>query len=134
MKLFERKIIRGCEARGDAESAYMTRITIVGFSFGQLCLHFFHRSDADELHDHPWAFWTLPIWRGYSEHTSSGVRRIWPFTIHRRRATHSHRVELIGGKSAVTLVWMQPRTRTWGFFTSQGWKNWRLYFREKGCL
>jgi hypothetical protein len=50
-----------------------------------------------------------------------------------RRGTHRHRVELIDGKKAVTLVFMGKRWREWGFFTSKGWQQWQAYFKERGC-
>lgn len=49
----------------DLGQPYMTRLWI-----GRLRLHIFHRPDADEdCHDHPWDFWTFPIWppQGYVE-------------------------------------------------------------------
>jgi hypothetical protein len=142
-----KKIIYGCEARGDAASPYMTRWTIFSESWGQLCLHAFHRSDADELHDHPWPFVSLILWRGYVEVTppacSLGIdcpygcprqrKRVWPGMLLFRSATHKHRVELINGERAVTLVFMGRKVRTWGFFTRQGWQRWTDYFKEWGC-
>lgn len=133
MKFFRREIIRGCEARGDAESAYLTRYTLVSGRHGKLCLHIFHRSDADELHDHPWGFWSLILWRGYIEQTPRGRKRVWPGMLLHRRATCSHRVELVNGRKAITLVWMGKSVQAWGFFTSKGWMHFREYFREKGC-
>ena len=126
------KIIFGCESRGDAKGPYMSRWEF----FRQLeaaYLHLFHRSDADEMHDHPWDFWTLVIWRGYIEHTPQGRRRLWPGMVVYRRAEHIHRVELIGGKPAVTLVWRGPYRREWGFYTPAGWQQWQAYFTERGC-
>lgn len=133
MKWFSRKTIFGCDARGDAESAYFTRTTIIKCRFGQLCLHHFHRSDSIDLHDHPWNFWTLILWRGYIEQTPNGRRRVWPGMILRRRAEHQHRVELVDEKPALTLVWMGRRVRDWGFVTPLGRIEWQRYFRDKGC-
>jgi hypothetical protein len=133
MKFFERKTIYGCEARGDAQSAYLTRWTLFKTHFGQVCLHVFHRSDADDLHDHPWPFLSLILWRGYVEETPRGRRRAWPGMVLFRQAEHRHRVELINGRPAVTLVVMGRRVREWGFITPRGWQQWREYFRERGC-
>lgn len=144
-----KQTIRGCEARGDGDSVYMVRYAfprILGLV--RMCLHIFHRSDADELHDHPWGFVSVILWRGYVEVTPCATcgpfsnysgcryrqrRRVWPGMILFRRATHRHRVELIDGKKAVTLVFMGKRWREWGFFTSKGWQQWQAYFRERGC-
>lgn len=56
-------------ADGEHETPYMTRAWI-----GRLRLHIFHRPDADpDCHDHPWSFWTFPIWppRGYVEEVAT---------------------------------------------------------------
>lgn len=169
-----KETIRGCEARGDGDSVYMIRYGLPRVGPFRLCLHVFYRSDADDLHDHPWGFVSMILWRGYVEVTGNppvhalitrgaggGVfcrgclvhgdnaatlqhirncrvvarrrKRIWPGMILFRRATHKHRVELLDGKRAVTLVMMGPRWRDRGFFTPGGWLHWRTYFADKGC-
>lgn len=143
-----KKIIYGCEGRGDADSPYLTRYTLLSTPIIQVCLHIFHRSDADDLHDHPWPFASLILWRGYVEVVQtfaalSGVdgtlyeerarSRKYPGMLLFRSARHTHRVELINGKPAVTLVVMGPRQRTWGFWTKRGWQRWKQYFEELGC-
>jgi hypothetical protein len=141
-----KQVIYGCESRGDGDSPYMTRYAFPRIGPVRMCLHIFHRSDADDLHDHPWPFASLILWRGYTEVTPHPLfpaldgggdirnrKRIWPGMILFRPATHIHRVELIDGKRAVTLVFMGKRIREWGFFTRQGWKLWTKYFSENGC-
>jgi hypothetical protein len=71
-----KQIIYGCESRGDGDSIYMTRYAfprILGLV--RMCLHVFHRSDADELHDHPWPFVSIILWRGYNEVTPITSKR-----------------------------------------------------------
>lgn len=162
MAIFAKQIIYGCESRGDGNSPYMTRYAFPRLGPIRPALHIFHRSDADELHDHPWPFVSIILWRGYVEETASKVwaewdrkpghgpvfqgqveadrrsgrtsrKRVWPGMVLFRRATHVHRVELINGKKAVTLVFFGPRIREWGFFTSRGWQQWKSYFTERGC-
>jgi len=150
MKLFVAKqVIYGCESRGDAKSPYMTRYAFPRIGPVRMCLHVFHRSDADDLHDHPWPFISVILWRGYREVTpwrraysgppSDGgpefrrCKRVWPGMILFRPAAHIHRVELIDGKRAISLVFMGRRIREWGFFTRHGWKLWTKYFAENGC-
>lgn len=131
--MFKKKIITGCESRGDADSPYLTRWTLFEFDSLGLMIHRFHRSDTDELHDHPWWFVSLILWRGYREHTPTGVKRYWPGSILLRPAMHAHRVELIDGKSAWTVVLRGGYRREWGFFTQKGWQWFREYFKERGC-
>lgn len=156
--MFKKKIIYGCESRGDGQSPYLTRWTLPSLPWGALYLHRFHRSDADDLHDHPWHFWILILWRGYIEETpcpncvrSDGRRcwvkngcslcedrgrlrkRVWPGMILRRPAIWRHRVELVDGKTAVTLIWRGRYVREWGFWVKGTWQRWKEYFLERGC-
>jgi len=150
-----KKIIYGCESSGDGDSAYLTRYTLIDTRWFQVCLHIFHRSDADELHDHPWPFASLILWRGYIEITPYRVsyrsgpahisvadqnaaglvrrKRKVPGMVLFRSAEHAHRVELVNGKRSVSLVFMGKKKRGWGFFTPNGWQFWKDYFRERGC-
>ena len=76
--LSKKKIITGCDSRGDGDSPYLTRWTLLDVrrkkagveqSVFAIYLHEFHRSDHDEMHDHPWWFVSLILWRGYVEET-----------------------------------------------------------------
>ncbi len=149
-KFMRKKIIFGCESRGDGDSPYLTRFTLLETKLGAAYIHVFHRSDADEHHDHPWPFVSLILWRGYIEETAPVVgysclaavigrqlpvtrKRVWPGMVLFRKATHRHRVELVDGKRAVTLVIRGSYQREWGFFTKAGWQRWKEYFQERGC-
>lgn len=132
--MIKTKIIYGCEADGGANEAYMTRITFFEKPWGQLCLHIIHRSDwARDLHDHPWNFISLVLWRGYYEISPKSRKRKFPFMLLFRRATWIHRVELIKNKPAITLVFMFKKLRNWGFHTKAGWMNAFRYGKENGC-
>ena len=175
MRIVTKKIITGCEDRGDQHSPYLTRWTFLDMADRlQACVHLFHRSDGDEMHDHPWSFVSLILWRGYVEETPCAIcqgegwlgfgtaplhvrkrmglnpkttvslcnacegygrvrERVWPGTVLFRCAEHVHRVELIGGKPAVTLIVMGPRVREWGFRTAKGWESFKSYFKRRGC-
>lgn len=159
----KKKIIYGCDSRGDGDSPYLTRWSLVACKLFAVYLHRFHRSDADEHHDHPWGFVSLILWRGYFEETvcpecdGSGRRyfsidfqmyvgdclvckgsgsvqkRKFPGAILFRKATHRHRVVLVEGREAWSLIIRGPFCREWGFFTKHGWQNWRDYFKARGC-
>jgi len=123
---FEIKRILGCE-----KHLYMTRTILLRTRWGKLMINYFHRSDEDRaLHDHPWTFYSLILWRGYLEHTRGGVQRIRPRRIIKRKPWWTHRVELIDAKPACTLVWTGRRVRVWGFHTEEGWKDWQTFGRE----
>lgn len=65
----KKQIIKGCDARGDGEEPYLTRWIICKFKHFHLYLYKFHRSDSDDLHDHPWDFISIVLWHGYIEET-----------------------------------------------------------------
>jgi uncharacterized Zn-finger protein len=147
--LYQWKLIMGCDARGDGDSVFMIRRTLLGF----INMHTFLRSDSEEHHDHPWHFVSIILWRGYLEETGIVTcpyclanpgcipshppevsrKRVYPGMVLFRRAIHRHRVVLVDGKKAITLMIRGPRVREWGFFTSKGWQHWVRYFKEKGC-
>lgn len=62
-------IIKGCDSRGDGEEPYLTRWDIFRRKHLHIYLHKFHRSDSQELHDRPWNFISIILWRGYIEET-----------------------------------------------------------------
>lgn len=131
--MFKKMIIYGCESRGDSHSPYLTRYTLVERKSWQLCLHIFHRSDFDVLHDHPWDFLSLVLWRGYIDETPKRKQRTYPGMLLVRKAEHIHRVELIDQKPAATLVLMFKRRREWGFWEGKIWTLWTDYFKQKKC-
>ena len=142
VELFTKKIIRGCDGRGDGDSPYLTRVSIWRSLRGSCYLHKFHRSDADDLHDHPWAFVSIILWRGYLEETEERLldgtpvrvqRRYWQGSILYRPATWQHRVVLVDDRPAFTLVFTGAVARHWGFWVDHVWVPWREYFRLKGC-
>lgn len=132
-------------------------------------LHKFCRDDDDRaLHDHPWPSLSLVLWGGYVEQTrtaatSAGehwtaakgvvtqhthvateytyVRKWYGIgSLLRRAATHTHRIELPGGKPCWTLFITGPRVREWGFHCPKGWVHWRDFTAShdvgqvgKGC-
>lgn len=129
MKFFAKRIIR------NGDSIYMIRRTIFGCRWFSIHLHHILRSDSDRvLHDHPWDFISVIIWRGYTEWTYQVAN--CPLTVKLprwhgigsvlfRRAEHFHRVTMT--KPMWSLVFCGPRRRTWGFQTNEGWVDWRTY-------
>lgn len=116
---FSKREIRDCDG-----STYMHRWFVIRNELFAMYIHKFVRSDFERaLHDHPWSFIVIPIWRGYIEHSEGrcgycrdytsectcgewGVpgnkgtvtqtrRRVYPLLgIRFRRAEFRHRVEL----------------------------------------
>ena len=146
-RCFKHKVIPNCD--GDP---YLHRWYIFRTERVALFLHKFIRSDEDRaLHDHPWAFLVIPIWRGYWEHSQKGKRRVLPIIGTRLRpATYRHRVELLSYMfCAGTGEWEQytkielpawslffrfTRIRDWGFWANNGFIKWNIWGRIHKCV
>jgi len=90
-------------------------------------IHEFKESDEDDLHDHPWWFFTFIIKGQYYEHTPKGCFLRKPFQFRFSKATDLHRVELINEESVWTFFMMGPRVREWGFIHNNKWFEWKKY-------
>jgi hypothetical protein len=131
---------------GERTDNYLSRWTLLQLFGLQLCLHYFHRGDADEYpHDHPWSFWTLILSGGYFEilHRPRQVGNRYVFVekaaVHRpgtvlfRPAHWPHRVLMHKTRPPVwTLIVTGPVKRRWGFQTLFGWVHWKRYLSDKG--
>lgn len=133
---FKRRVIVNCD-----HDAYLYRWYVFRTPWVALFIHKFVRSDEDRaLHDHPWPFLVIPIWRGYIEHSDrkigyppgfavmcrqSGVAEppdrekvtnwVWPiFGTRLRSALYRHRVQLHTNQDGQELP------------------AWSLFFRFKG--
>lgn len=133
-------IIHGCEGRGDGDQPYLTRWILFRIKRFAVYFHKFHRSDADDLHNHPWSFITIILWRGYYEQTFDTeypgyckLRRIRPGSILFRKSDHAHRVILVQNKPAYTLVIRFRDNYHWGFFHNGRFIHFIHYFKKFGC-
>lgn len=125
MKMFPFFVLTGSDG-----TPYMIRFNLLRTRGGKLVLHHILRSDRDpDLHDHPWNFTSLVLWEGYREVSEGGARRLRPGQIVRHRSPDAHRLEL--RRPAWTLVVMSKKNRVWGFYTEDGWVNYRDYFDVK---
>lgn len=93
-------------------------------------LHHILRSDEDRhLHDHPWNFVSLILWRGYVEERPDGFHRRRPGHVVRRSRHDAHRLDL--KRPAWTLVFSTGKKRTWGFHVDGHWMPYRRYLDLK---
>lgn len=113
---------------GKVARPLMTRWTLVRFKTWALFLHKFHRSDLDELHDHPWSFVSFLVSAGYWEHTPKG--RFWRrrCSVLYRPAEYQHFIEI--SKPTWTLVLRFRERREWGFIKNGVWTWWRSICEE----
>lgn len=103
-----------------------------------LYLHAFHGSDVGRLHDHPWRSASLIVAGECVEHVPADPRdpggrtravRRRPGDIVVRRARSPHRIEIPAGAPVpvITLFAVGRRTRCWGFWCPQGWREGRRF-------
>jgi len=124
-----------------SDQPYLTRYYIFlkdrkKFPFN-IFIHNFHRSDPDDLHDHPWPYATLILKGGYWEWIPqynevhkiiNGERKIWRGPGHFRvcRPNSYHRIELEPNVDCWTLFMPGPQKRDWGFLTHKNW-DWTTF-------
>lgn len=144
--LFKKREIVNCD-----RDVYLHRWFVIRTKRFGLFIHKFVRSDEDRaLHDHPWSFIVIPIWRGYFEWSNcKGCqqypeyyenqscpnpqrKRVYPILGARyRRAEYRHRVELIGGKPSWSIFIRFTKRRDWGFWLPAGFQQWNKWWQEK---
>ena len=91
-------------------------------------VHKFLKSDPDDLHDHPWSYFTCVLSGGYTEHTPSG--KFWrnPLTCRCGKPGDLHRIELDSSVGDCwTLFIPGQKKREWGFMTDEGWVSNKEY-------
>ena len=104
-------------------------------------LHNFHKGDPDDVHDHPWPYFTLILKGGYYEwipqFNSEGIKTCeigkWRGPGHFRfcSANSYHRIELDPGVDCWTLFMPGPQKREWGFLVKNKWVHNDKYLQTK---
>ena len=135
--IFKKTILRIHDEARD-NPIYMIRYSLFTCPWFAVKVHKFFLSDDDCLHDHPWSFLSIILWRGYTEETFRKqdmglpvgerireVKHYGPGSILWRPAPWPHRLEI--GKQALSLVVTFQKFRVWGFYTRSGWLEWRKY-------
>jgi hypothetical protein len=129
-RIFQKRVIVNCD-----HEPYLYRWYGLKTPWFHVLIHKFVRSDEDRaLHDHPWNFLVIPLWRGYREHNQKGVRNVLPLLGTRfRRAEYQHRVELRNEKPAWSLFISFRRRRVWGFWPERGFVAWNKWWQDNKC-
>jgi len=104
-------------------------------------IHKFLKSDPDDVHDHPWPYFTLILHGGYYEYVpifdsdgkKVGENKHWRGPGHFRYSpAHSfHRIELKQDVECWTLFVPGPKRRDWGFLVNNKWIPHDDYLRTK---
>jgi hypothetical protein len=104
-------------------------------------IHKFHKSDPDDVHDHPWPYATLILKGGYYEWTpvfDGEGKKIaetcsWRGPGHFRfcSANSYHRIELDPNITAWTMFMPGPQKKEWGFLVKNKWIHNEHYLEER---
>ena len=104
-------------------------------------LHKFLKSDPDDVHDHPWSYFTLILKGGYYEWTPQfdaagkkiGEMARWCGPGHFRicSAGSFHRIELDPSVECWTVFMPGPQKREWGFLTRGKWIQHEEYLNSR---
>lgn len=135
LKLLERLGRKRVILDRESNEPYLTRYYLFlkdrkWFPFN-IFLHNFHKSDPDDLHDHPWPFVTVILRGGYWEHTPKGKSWRGAGTVNWAGSKSLHRVELVPNVDTWTLFIPGPTVREWGFIDKGIWKRHDRYLAER---
>ena len=104
-------------------------------------LHHFLKGDPDDVHDHPWSYFTIILKGGYWEYipqfNAEGKKTCeigkWRGPGHFRfcKANSFHRIELDPTVQCWTLFMPGPQKREWGFLVKNRWIHNGSYLNNK---
>lgn len=104
-------------------------------------VHKFLKSDPDDLHDHPWSYFTIILKGGYWEWVPQfnesgqmfGQIAKWRKPGHFRfcRARSLHRIEIDEDTPCWTLFIPFIKVRDWGFISRGQWVQWEEYLSRR---
>lgn len=117
----------------DVDSEYILRLHMLKTPWCAVCLHWIRKPDAEPwLHDHPVSFLSLILRGGYAEKRQTLTLEP-QYVVHRRfnfmRASIHDRHRIVFCRSnTLTLCFMGPKMREWGFHMPEGWLMWKGYY------
>lgn len=117
----------------DVESEYILRLHIVKTPLFAICLHWIRKPDLEPwLHDHPVSFLSIVLRGRYAELRARGDGDIGVQLVERWnyiRATPRDRHRIVFCRAnTLTLCFMGPKRREWGFHMPTGWVGWKDYY------
>ena len=100
-------------------------------------VHKFLKSDPDDVHDHPWPYFTVILKGGYWEWIpvfNTRGEKIHEYCVWRRPGSFRwagartyHRIELDPAVECWTLFMPGIKQRDWGFLVKNKWVQWQDY-------
>ena len=130
-------------------SGYITRFHLVMTPWFAVMLHWIHKPDQEpDTHDHPVTFLSIILRGGYTElrpiskeivpanlvypakneNVWQALRHNWFNFIKASESVH-HRI-LSVKPNTLTLCFVGPKTREWGFHTKDGWIHYKEYNKK----
>lgn len=118
----------------EVPTEYILRLHVLKTPWFAICLHWLNHADPEPyLHDHPVSFLSLILRGWYDELVPADpvnhvrvVRNRW-FRFF--RATDAHSI-INPAPGTLTLCFMGPKVREWGYHTPKGWEYWKDYNRR----
>lgn len=118
----------------EVDSEYILRLHVIKTPWWAICLHWINKPDEEPwLHDHPVSFLSI-ILRGKYAEIRQNMGELSPrIKVHRWfnfvRACRYERHRIIFTRTnTLTLCFMGPKTREWGFEVPQRWVGWKEYY------
>lgn len=118
----------------DVPTGYIVRLHVIKTPWWAICVHWLNTPDPEPyLHDHPVSFLSILLKGAYSDkrYDSHFCYCGKPHRMHRHfnfiRATDKHTIDWVSAGGAVTLCFMGPKVREWGFHTPEGFMGWKDY-------
>lgn len=119
----------------DVDSEYITRLHVIKTPWWAICIHWINKPDAEPwLHDHPVSLLSIILRGGYHErrytngYFSTPFHRWWNYI--KASPYDQHRIIHVL-PNTVTLAFMGPKRREWGFHTDNGWVHWKEYYTKQ---
>lgn len=120
----------------EVDSEYIRRLHVLKTPWFAVCLHWILKPDPEpHLHDHPVTFLSIVLRGGYEERRKRGVAP-WAYEYHKWwnfiRATPQDRHTISHVRpGTLTLCFMGPKVREWGFHAPERWIYWKEYYETQ---
>lgn len=130
----------------DVDNEFILRLHILKTPWFAICLHWIRKPDPEPwLHDHPVSFLSIVL-RGWYEEMRHPLQRWDTYEEWRAAKTRlrmrkwwnwiwaspddQHTITDCAPHT-LTLCFMGPKVREWGYHTPEGWVHWKQYSHQK---
>lgn len=126
----------------EPDNEFILRLHILKTPWFAIALHWIKKPDPEPwLHDHPVSFLSLVLWGSYEElRRQEGIgpygftmtRLVWRRWWNWFEASEWDRHSIVSSAPhTLTLCFMGPKRREWGYHTDAGWVHWKEYAHGK---